>query len=269
MIKKILFLIVLCASSVCAMAQSQTVTHVVQRGETIESIAKQYNVSVDDINRANPNTDGLFYAGMKLVIPVADINSVPIANTQNKAIEQPVQYVSNESNNGNVKIMATESNEGKWCAAIEMGYGFVGKNSFVYTATIGANYLFTPNFYAGARIGYMGSSASSREDGDLNFHFIDIPLELGYKLGGSVGIIPFAGLNINIGLTGKVEDKSQKISTDVKIGGEFGVDARLGLRLHLIGFQITGSYHFPLNDNQKIFCLKGESYPELSIGYMF
>lgn len=69
MIKKIFLSVLLCTVSMFAMAQSQTVTHVVQRGETIESIAEIYKVSVEDINKANPNTDGIVYVGMKLVIP--------------------------------------------------------------------------------------------------------------------------------------------------------------------------------------------------------
>lgn len=69
MIKKIFLTVVFCTVSVFTMAQSQTVTHVVQRGETIESIAEIYKVSVEDINKTNPNADGIVYVGMKLVIP--------------------------------------------------------------------------------------------------------------------------------------------------------------------------------------------------------
>ena len=69
MIKKMILSVLLCTVCVVTMAQSQTVTHVVQRGETLESIAKYYNVSVEDINKANPNADGIVYVGMKLNIP--------------------------------------------------------------------------------------------------------------------------------------------------------------------------------------------------------
>lgn len=69
MIKR--FFVSMLFSIVCvfAMAQNQTVTHIVQRGETIESIAEYYKVSVADINKANPNADGMVYVGMKLAIP--------------------------------------------------------------------------------------------------------------------------------------------------------------------------------------------------------
>ena len=48
MVKKIILSVLLCTVCMFTMAQSQTVTHVVQRGETIESIAQYYNVSVED-----------------------------------------------------------------------------------------------------------------------------------------------------------------------------------------------------------------------------
>ena len=69
MIKKIFLSVLLCSVCMLSMAQSQTVTHVVQRGETLESIAEYYKVSVEDINKANPNADGIVYVGMKLNIP--------------------------------------------------------------------------------------------------------------------------------------------------------------------------------------------------------
>ena len=42
MIKRFFLSVLLCTVCVLAMAQSQTITHIVQRGETIESIADYY-----------------------------------------------------------------------------------------------------------------------------------------------------------------------------------------------------------------------------------
>lgn len=100
MIKKIFLSVLLCTVCMFAMAQSQTVTHVVQRGETIESIAEFYKVSVEDINKANPNVDGIVYVGMKLNIPT---NSNPNHVTKEK--RQSVKEVTNH----NVKFQNTDS----------------------------------------------------------------------------------------------------------------------------------------------------------------
>lgn len=51
------------------MSAQTTISHIVRRGETIESIAKKYEVSVEDLQRLNPSTKKYLYAGMKLVIP--------------------------------------------------------------------------------------------------------------------------------------------------------------------------------------------------------
>ena len=62
-------LVAIClAFSIAASAQT-TVTHTVERGETVESIAKKYNVTPQDIINANPDAAEFVFAGMKLEIP--------------------------------------------------------------------------------------------------------------------------------------------------------------------------------------------------------
>lgn len=100
MIKKIFLSVFLCTVCMFAMAQSQTVTHVVQRGETIESIAEFYKVSVEDINKANPNADGIVYVGMKL--------NIPTNSNQNSVTKEERQRVK-EVTNHNVKFQNTDS----------------------------------------------------------------------------------------------------------------------------------------------------------------
>ena len=82
MIKKFFLSVLLCAFCMLSIAQSQTITHVVQRGETLESIAEYYKVSVEDINKANPNADGIVYVGMKLVVPVGTTNAKTTTTVQ-------------------------------------------------------------------------------------------------------------------------------------------------------------------------------------------
>lgn len=56
---------------ITATAQTKTITHEIKRGETIEIIAKNHGISVDDIKKANPNAGDYFFVGMKIQIPVA------------------------------------------------------------------------------------------------------------------------------------------------------------------------------------------------------
>lgn len=98
MIKKIFLTVVFCTVSVFTMAQSQTVTHVVQRGETIESIAEICKVSVRDINKANPNADGIVYVGMKLNVPIEKMDTytdeAPLQDDAEQRNTQTVSYYS-------------------------------------------------------------------------------------------------------------------------------------------------------------------------------
>jgi hypothetical protein len=269
------------------MAQSQTVTHVVQRGETIESIAQYYNVSVEDINKANPNADGVVYVGMKLNIPTSSdfSKTTPKEAPKNMA---PIQKQVTENHTENyVKHNDTQNNDekvGKFEFAGELGFGFIkGADNFMYEATVGANYRLPYNIYVGARIGYNSANyiGLTKYEGrsievEQKYHFLEIPLELGYALKNTsetLGVIPFVGFNTNIGLSGKNKLRTlgtggKTESQKVKIGGKVGLGARVGVRVCLWGFDITGSYQIPLNDKQKGWFGK-DAFPEITLAWGF
>ena len=269
-------------ASMFTMAQNQTVSHVVQRGETLESIAEYYNVSVEDIDKANPNMDGVVYVGLKLTIPTSSVQpktssrdvSIETSQTQELTPERaPIRNASSE-----------DKKYGEFIIVGELGYGFIkGSSNFMYEATIGANYTLPYNLYVGARIGYNsanytglikieGKSINAKQ----NYHLLQIPIEFGYSLKNeseSLGLIPFVGFNTNIGLSGKYKQKTlgtggEESSKKLKIGGKVGIGARVGIRVHLMGFDITGSYQIPLNDKQKGWFGK-DAFSEISLAWGF
>lgn len=287
MVKKIILSVLLCTVCMFTMAQSQIVTHVVQRGETIESIAQYYNVSVEDINKANPNADGVVYVGMKLNIPTSSdfSKTTPKEAPKNMA---PIQKQVTENHTENyVKHNDTQNNDekvGKFEFAGELGFGFIkGADNFMYEATVGANYRLPYNIYVGARIGYNSANyiGLTKYEGrsievEQKYHFLEIPLELGYALKNTsetLGVIPFVGFNTNIGLSGKNKLRTlgtggKTESQKVKIGGKVGLGARVGVRVCLWGFDITGSYQIPLNDKQKGWFGK-DAFPEITLAWGF
>lgn len=105
--KKIFLSALFCSVCMFAMAQIQTVTHVVQRGETIGSIAEYYKVSVEDINKANPNAGGVVYVGMKLKIPT---NS-NISTKKNVAVSQGSQNNNKIPTTNNSKFTVISQSE--------------------------------------------------------------------------------------------------------------------------------------------------------------
>jgi len=83
--KKLLTIAVMLLSFTALMAQQ--ITHTIKRGETLESIAQKYNVSVDAIKEANPNVANMIFVGMKLTIPEKSKPKVE------KKVDEPIQNV--------------------------------------------------------------------------------------------------------------------------------------------------------------------------------
>ncbi len=176
------------------------------------------------------------------------------------------------------KTPENTSDDNPWVFVEEIGLGFLkgGPSNYSYEASVGFAYRFPYNLYGSARIGYNSSNYSGSDGStsvEVRYHLLQIPLEAGYMLQTSNklwGIVPFAGITTNIGLTGKAKSKSGRDSESgkIKIGGKIGLDARVGLRLRIYGFNISGSYHFPLNEKQEAF-FGEDSYPEVSIAYGF
>lgn len=152
--KKLLFTMFMLLSFTGMMAQQ--ITHTIQRGETIESIARKYNVSVDALKKANPDISEMFFVGLKLNIP----NDQPIAETINhnkteitKAVEstqernndvqnqQPVDNSSSVSNN--VLPSLNQPQEGGYeiaYEAVENGWG-IGMNGTISYFVFGYDLL--------------------------------------------------------------------------------------------------------------------------------
>lgn len=102
------FLSVMCmvALSVSfAIAQTNTIKHTVDRGETLRSIAKRYDTTEAKIIELNPDAAQFVYVGMELVIPVAAShettkikipdNSTSVANHVSP-LEQTSSSITNE-----------------------------------------------------------------------------------------------------------------------------------------------------------------------------
>lgn len=61
--------ILLSLFSVISIHGQETIKHIVQRGETFESIAKDYNLSQTELQKANYDM-GIFYTGLEINVPV-------------------------------------------------------------------------------------------------------------------------------------------------------------------------------------------------------
>ena len=67
---RLMTLAVICfIATATSFAQTSEKVHKIKNGETIESIAEKYGVTIDDIKNADPNAGGYFYIGMSINIP--------------------------------------------------------------------------------------------------------------------------------------------------------------------------------------------------------
>lgn len=206
MVKKIFLSMLLSLVCLFATAQSQTVTHIVQRGETLESIAEHYSVSVDDIIKANPNTDGMFYVGMKLNIPtsISPKNETKTGETTTSGISSNgnTTYVP-QASYSTKKSYEDETTLGLQFARIKASYLFPTElekslrghysSNYNLSFVLEGEYIFNPNVFAGFGLGYMaqGSCNSDRikdEDGiryqgyRSQWHYIMVPLSIGGRM---------------------------------------------------------------------------------------
>lgn len=268
--------VILC--SAMAVAQEAR-THVVQRGETLESIAESYGVTADDIIRLNSDAAQFVYVGMELRLPEKAKRDATEAFFQGKdGQDTGATLVSTEATAADNKGQKLSDEGlvmfGDFAGAMEIGYGFLdadgsGASAFGFTFTAGANYFFTEKAYAGARIGYNGSFVTT-DYGDSSVHLIAVPVEAGYvfKIGeGKTAIVPYGGLGFNIGLSGKTKIKGMD-DIDLKVGGKIGMEFDLGVRLRLWGWNVSGSYRIPLNDKQKGF-FGDSAFFQLGLGFGF
>lgn len=163
--KKLIFSFALMLASLSMSAQMSQ-SHTVQRGETIESVAKKYGISVNDLQQAKSSAKDYFYAGMKLVIPsktsTQTTTQTPTPNSPNsvaattpsttkaknnpfKTIKQKVKMPTLHSDlNGSDFTSVAVTFGHDFTDLVGMTYGIQGQyfldNGFGATLTVGANY---------------------------------------------------------------------------------------------------------------------------------
>lgn len=219
--KKSSFLLTLLLMTLNVSAQT-SVTHTIQRGETIESVANKYGISVTDLQQANPDTKEYFYAGMKLTIPAASAgNNTTVVQQQNvpsqavnqKDTPQAKTYTQDAQVGSSTTSYSTnyqtktkkgftrvddssdfEANTYNICSEAGFTYISAGNNMTGGTTIMrfsgGANFHITNNIYTSIRIGYLGSitSTSTKYNSPIkietknSLHSICLPLEAGYTI---------------------------------------------------------------------------------------
>lgn len=286
MIKRFFLSVLLCTVCVLAMAQSQTITHIVQRGETIESIADYYKVSVADINKANPNADGIIYVGMKLNIPssTSPKNETRTEKTTTSGISsnENTSYVPQSSTTK--KSYDNETTLGLQFARVKASYLFPTemekssrghyRSSYNLSFVLEGEYVFNPNIFAGFGLGYMaqGSCNSDRnqdEDGiryqqyKSQYHYVMVPLCIGYRMPitKNVNIDAYTGPVVTCVVAGNSqyrtstsEEWNKTKLKDMKNVKYFTPFWNIGARVNLWSFELGAEYWYLLTKTNEGGC---------------
>lgn len=250
--KKLFFSFALMLASLSMSAQTSQ-SHIVQRGETIESVAKKYGISVSDLQQANPSTKDYFYAGMKLIIPhktnmqnattqtqssnssnrtaIITPSSAKTKNNQIKTIKQKVQMPTFHSELDGSDFTSVALTFGSdFTDLVGMTYGIQGQyfldNGLGATLTVGANYGLEDDTDIMFRLGpsyvypvtnmfyIMGTACYTLTMGDYNGNTGTVS---------GVSVIPTIGLSFNrikVGINGDLHWRN---------GGDFGIGAYLSV----------------------------------------
>lgn len=265
-------------------AQTRTVKHTVERGETLASIAKRYGTTNDKIIELNPDASQFIYVGMELTIPVteatASIQDQPAGDNKSDYLSTPV--FKNAANTSSYSSEDSENGPG-FGFGMELSLGFPPHDSGsfnTYEMSVFIPYWIkekNKGLFASAGLGYAtafgsGYEKSGRDSYSYNsdIHLITIPLKAGYAIGGGYNkfsIVPYVGFNLGITVKGENKVKLNGSETKYKIkSGKFAPDFRLGVDLRLAFFNVGGYFAIPISDDSK--AVFGDSgYFAVAIGF--
>lgn len=253
---KVFITILLLMSVTCVKGQTSPTEYKIQRGESIESIAKDHGVTVDDIIKANPNVDGTFYAGMKIIIPARrnevkeEVHNNQVVDNGVSAMNAPEVAKTDEMHKlGDIEFAAENAITYQDFNG-DGGKGFSGGYGLEFA--FGAKAWLSETVYLEGLLGYKGrflwykSSTARAMTGDehasgtYDSHSIYLPLYIGAKInnifieaGPYFDYIVYGESEIGSGknkMKGKVKDGKFSTGLSIKAGyNSFGVSFGLGL----------------------------------------
>lgn len=252
----------------------EIVTHIVQRGETIESIAGKYGATADTILRLNPDAADFVYVGMELKIEKGTVckvlESEPAAEKKTDAAikagkergREPKEKKSVSSGKAvgiDMLVSASAGYSDFACAEAspKSRLGFSIDLPFRFSAMRKVGF-FPENYYMEASVGYAlkGSAAYPA-------HYVDIKLApAGYSFPVSnVEITGKAGLYVGIPVGGEIELDTYNIvhGYNYHFRTDVGIDLSMGISFgrwdigltYERGFADMSYVRFPLH-NQRL-----------------
>lgn len=283
--KTLFFSIALLAISISLSAQS-TITHTIQRGETAESVAQKYGISVGELKKANPDINEYMYVGMKLTIPEKETETMPVAsqaninnNTQTEVNNDLSQSVP-EVGNVDEYLQGSHDITGGLNFSWLMGRGDFSKSlknfNFSVNVYVGYKYFVANYFALSAAAGWRmdqfyyedirvsGAPIITR---DLVIHYITLPVTAHFHFPSNPKFKLFGGVKFNIPVGGRMKEKQGKDEektswSDLKKSDSYnGLETDLEIGLSYNSFAIK--YGFSISET---FEKQKTQYVSLGVG---
>ena len=270
------FILSLFAFMVVALAMAQQVgytVHTIERGETLESIATKYHVSVNAIKKANPDALDIIYVGMKINIPKSS-NEEPQQvdnNTKIDSREYRSADISNASNE--TPKFETELFAGATFSTYTGGDVKNADMQSTVALVVTGRYYIVNNFFAETSLMFTtkGYKSKKKSGPKMTTYNIDVPINIGYRfmLSDDMSLKIKAGPYITYAIDG--EQKAESVKTklkDIKSFNTFNVGIDAGIALDFHHFILSGTYQHGLAtliNKQKVY----EQNILVSLGYRF
>lgn len=157
-----LLLMSLCFGLCITLAQTTFTKHEVKKGETLESVAKQYGVTTQMIKDANPQMGSYFYVGMKLNIPEKKHSEEDYVKKETLPMATSIVSKTNETANMENEFVS-KSRKGSFITGVYAGLSmntYTGsdaaketKNKMGFHAGLFGDYFIGENIFAEIGIG--------------------------------------------------------------------------------------------------------------------
>ena len=246
-------------------SQAQTMkSHTIARGETIESIAKKYGITLEELLKANPGVERMHYVGMALKIPT--IQQTLSTSTDTEKVKDPVETKSliqpNSSGTESIHDDGMYTHAGKGNIIGEVNFQFIQPmdeledfyDGFNFGMCFYMGYRYYPhnNFFVEGMLGYRFFGLSRKSPSmSMTYHCISIPIHAGalLPLSEKFGIAPFIGPRIDIPVKtkSKIGGQSQK-----EKNGDVGITLDLGADIKFSDWTIRAQYCIGLGGDESI-----------------
>ncbi len=249
MIKKTILLLFLFVANITACMAQTVITHTIQRGETIESIAKKYGITVEELKKENPTLERMHYVGMSLKIPM----------TSQSKQKEGMRNVSIEKKELNTIKLSTpqrtirDSNDREKSLSFFVDV-FGGYSNFSWNdGSPVAGFGFGSNI--GMQVDWLrirewnrmccelALGYSCRGSGAYPIHYVGtrlFPLSYKHSLSSDIKVVGKTGMYLALPLS-RIETSQKTFDCNI----DLGLSVALGIEYRRFGFSVLYEHGFP------------------------